>query len=68
MLKQVGYGSEGAAEAPKALVLTLGERCLRPADILDNLIRRIVIAVLAIESESEAEIRPVSYLPTSPVG
>jgi hypothetical protein len=41
MTKQMGYMGEAAAEPNKALVLTLAEICLRPADLLDTAIRRL---------------------------
>jgi hypothetical protein len=36
MTTQMGYMGEAAPEPNKALVLTLAESCLRPADLSDD--------------------------------
>jgi hypothetical protein len=56
MTKQMGYMGEAAAEPNKALVLTLAEICLRPADLLDTAIRRLVTAGLARDTRPEPRI------------
>jgi hypothetical protein len=58
MTTQMGYMGEAAPEPNKALVLTLAESCLRPADLLDTVIRRLVIAVIAKDSRSEPRMDP----------
>jgi hypothetical protein len=52
-MKQVNY-----TRLAKGLLLPLAESVLRPADLLDNMIRRLVIPLPAEDSRSEARISP----------